>query len=70
MDISLLNEIALFCRRCRKGYGISDEQFQIPSNHRITKGMTEVITYVSQLMPFKEASETIKKLINVDPWTS
>lgn len=57
---------ALFCRRCRKGYGISDEQFQIPANHRLTKGMIEIITYVSQLMPFKEASETIKKLINVE----
>ena len=57
---------ALFCRRCSKGYGISDEQFQISANHRIKKGITGVITYVSQLMPFKEASETIKRLINVE----
>lgn len=57
---------ALFCRRCCKGYGILDEQLEIQGNHRITKGMTEMITYVSQLMPFKEASQTIKKLINIE----
>ena len=56
----------LFCRHCRKGYGVSDKQLEIYGDHRLTKGMTETITYVSQLMPFKEASETIKKLLNLD----
>ncbi len=56
----------LFCRRCRKGYGVSDKKFEIYGDHRLTKGITEAIAYMSQLMPFKEASETMKKFLNID----
>lgn len=56
----------LFCRRCRKGYGVSDKQLEIYGDHRLTKGITETISYIAQLMPFKEASQTIKKLLNID----
>lgn len=56
----------LFCRRCRKGYGVSDKQLGIDGEHRLTKGMIEIITYVAQLMPFKEASEVIKKLLGIN----
>lgn len=56
----------VFCRRCRKGHGISDKKLEIFGVHRLTKGMTEVITYVAQLMPFKESAETIKRFLGVD----
>jgi len=57
----------LFCRRCHKGYGAIDKIIGIYGNHRITKGMTETITYISQLVPsFERASEAIKKLCKID----
>jgi hypothetical protein len=56
----------LFCRKCRKGYGVIDKQLEIYNKHRITKGLTEIITYLSQLMPFEEASQTLKKLIGIE----
>lgn len=49
----------VFCRRCRKGYGVIDKQLEIYNKHRITKGLTEIITYLSQLMPFEEAAPQV-----------
>ena len=56
----------LFCRRCHKGHGVTDKMLEIFGEHRITKGMTEIITYIAQLMPFERASEHIKKLLKID----
>ena len=57
----------LFCRRCHKGYGVIDKIIEIYGEHRITKGMTETITYMAQLVPsFERASEAIKKLFKID----
>jgi hypothetical protein len=57
----------LFCRRCHKGYGVIDKIIGIYGGHRITKGMTELITYMAQLVPsFERASEAIKKLLKID----
>jgi hypothetical protein len=57
----------LFCRRCHKGYGVVDKIIGIYGDHRITKGMTEIITYMAQLVPsFERASEAIKKLIKIE----
>ncbi|MDQ2084936.1 hypothetical protein RBH29_00600 [Herbivorax sp. ANBcel31] len=56
----------LFCRRCRKGQGVFDKELEIYGEHRITKGMTEIMTYMSQLIPsFERATEAIKKLLNI-----
>lgn len=58
---------AVFCRRCHKGYGVIDKVIEIYGDHRITKGMTETITYMAQLVPsFERASEAIKKLLKID----
>lgn len=57
----------LFCRRCHKGYGVIDKIIGIYGKHRITHGMTEMITYMAQLVPsFKRASKAIKKLLKID----
>lgn len=57
----------LFCRRCHEGYGKTDKMLEIYGEHRITKGMTELITYLSQLVPsFERASEALKKLTKVE----
>ena len=57
----------LFCRRCHRGHGALDKELEIYGEHRITKGMTELITYMSQLVPsFERASEAIKKLMGIE----
>lgn len=57
----------IFCRRCHKGYGVIDKILGIYGDHRITKGMTETITYMAQLVPsFERASEAIKKLLKIN----
>lgn len=56
----------LFCRRCHKGHGVTDKMLEIYGEHRITKGMTEIVTYIGQLMSFERASEHIKKLLKID----
>lgn len=57
----------LFCRRCHKGYGVIDKKIEIYGKHRITKGMTEAITYMAQMVSsFERASEVLEKLLKVD----
>jgi hypothetical protein len=57
----------LHCRRCHKGYGVIDKHIEINNEHRVTNAMTEVITYVAQLVPsFERASEVLKKLLKVE----
>ena len=57
----------LFCRRCHEGYGVIDKVIGIYGKHRITQGMTEMITYMAQLVPsFERASEAIKKLLKIE----
>jgi hypothetical protein len=56
----------LFCRRCHKGRGVTDKMLEIYGEHRITKGMTEIITYIGQIMSFERASEHIKKLLKIE----
>ena len=56
----------LFYRRCHKGHGVIDELLGIHGQHRITKGMVEIITYIGQLMSFERASAHIKKLLKID----
>lgn len=61
----------LFCRKCHKGHGVFDRELEIFRNRRITKGMTEIITYMSQLVPsFERATEAIKKLLNIEVSTT
>lgn len=56
----------LFCRYCHKGHGVIDKIIGIYEEHRITKGMTEMITYMAQLVPsFERAAEAIKKLLKI-----
>ena len=56
----------LFCRRCHKGYGVIDKIIGIYGRHRITKGMTEMTTYMAQLIPsFERASKAIKKVLRI-----
>ncbi|HOJ09997.1 MAG TPA: ISKra4 family transposase [Clostridiales bacterium] len=65
-NISIVRD-SVFCRRCHEGYGILDKQLEIYRKHRITKGMTELITYLSQLLPsFERASEALKKTVGVE----
>lgn len=70
--LSILGEVLVtrdmfFCRRCHKGAGVLDKELEIYGEHRITKGMTEIITYMSQLVPsFERASEAIKKLLSIE----
>lgn len=52
-----------FCRLCGYGVGIGDEELGIAGVHKITKSVTEKITYASQLIPsFERASECLEKL--------
>ena len=56
----------VFCRRCHKGHGVPDKELEIYSEHRITKGLTEIISYMAQLVPsFERASEAINKLLKI-----
>ena len=56
----------LFCRRCHKCHGVLDKELEIYGEHRITKGVTEIISYVAQLVPsFERASEAISKLLKI-----
>jgi Uncharacterised protein family (UPF0236). len=56
-----------FCRRCGSGNGQSDDILGLNRSHRQTKGITEAITYASQLVPsFERASEVINKFLHVD----
>ena len=57
----------VFCRRCRNGHGVTDEILDITGEHRMTKGMVEVIAYIAQLLPsFERASEALKKMMGID----
>ena len=57
----------VFCRRCHKGHGVYDKECEIYGTHRVTKGMTEIITYMSQLVPsFERGTKAIKKLLNIE----
>jgi hypothetical protein len=56
----------VFCRRCHKGHGIIDKEIEIHGEHRITKGMTERLTYIGQLLPFERGTEVLKKLTGVE----
>ena len=56
-----------FCRRCGIGHGNIDHIVGLDRSHRQTKGLTETITYASQLVPsFERASEVLKKFLHVD----
>ena len=56
-----------FCRRCGVGHGENDDTIGLNRSHRQTKGITEAITYASQLVPsFQRASEVLKKFLHVD----
>ena len=56
-----------FCRRCGVGHGENDDIIGLNRPHRQTKGITEAITYASQLVPsFERASEVLKKFLHVD----
>lgn len=62
-----LERDTIFCRRCGKGHGIIDETIGINQEHRMTKGMIEMATYVAQLLPsFERASEALKKMMEID----
>ncbi|HHY45865.1 MAG TPA: ISKra4 family transposase [Firmicutes bacterium] len=53
----------MHCRACGKGYGIIDEQIGIDTDHRMTKGMIDLLAYVGQLLgSFDEAKKTIERL--------
>lgn len=56
----------VFCRRCHKGYGIIDEEIGIYREHRVTKGMTERLAYIGQLLPFERGKEVLEKLTDVE----
>ncbi|HOJ12691.1 MAG TPA: ISKra4 family transposase [Clostridiales bacterium] len=56
----------VFCRRCHKGYGIIDKEIGIYGEHRITKGMTERLAYIGQLLPFERGTEVLNKLTGVE----
>jgi hypothetical protein len=56
----------VFCRRCRKGYGVIDKEIEIYGGHRITKGMTERLAYMGQLLPFERGKEVLEKLTKVE----
>lgn len=52
----------MHCRACGKGYGIIDEQIGIDTDHRMTKGMIDLITYTGQLLgSFDEGKKTIER---------
>lgn len=57
----------VFCRRCHKGFGIYDKELEIYGEHRITKSMTETISYVAQMVPsFERASGAMQKLLKTE----
>src|SRR5699024_5166055 len=50
-----------------KEYGENDEILGLNRKHRITKGVTEAITYASQLVPsFERASDVLEKFLHLD----
>jgi hypothetical protein len=55
----------VFCRRCHEGYGIIDKKIEIYGDHRITKGMTERLAYIGQMLPFERGKEVLEKLTEV-----
>lgn len=55
----------VFCRRCHEGYGIIDKEIEIYGGHRITKGMTERLAYMGQMLPFERGKEVLEKLTGV-----
>jgi hypothetical protein len=56
----------VFCRRCHTGYGIIDKEIEIYGEHRITRGMTERLAYIGQLLPFERGAEALEKLTGVE----
>jgi hypothetical protein len=54
----------MYCRYCGIGRGVNDNILKINKKHRITKGFSEIVTYVGQLIAsFDEGAETIKKFL-------
>ncbi len=54
------------CRRCGKGHAPMDKQLGINEEHKITKAVEETVTDFAQMMPFDEASKTMKKYLGID----
>lgn len=63
MDI---HRYLLFCRRCKEGYAPFDEALDINEEHKITKGLTEVVCDFAQRMgSFDEASYMLEKYLGI-----
>lgn len=56
----------IMCRRCHKGYAPMDRQLMINEEHKVTKAVKEATTDFAQMMPFENASRTIKKYLGID----
>jgi molybdopterin converting factor small subunit len=59
----VFNRDFLYCRYCHKGRGIGDTLKEINEEHKYSKGLIDLITYVGQLVPFDEGSHLIKKFM-------
>lgn len=56
-----------FSRSHSKGFGETDKLLEISNIHRVSKGVIEEITFAGQKnSSFKEASETLKRYLNLD----
>lgn len=56
----------LHCRRCEEGYAPFDRELDINENHKVTKGLTEVVCDFAQRMgSFEEASYMLEKYLSI-----
>jgi len=56
----------LHCRRCEEGYAPFDRELDINEDHKVTKGLTEVVCDFAQRMgSFEEASYMLEKYLSI-----
>lgn len=60
------DRVWLHCRRCKEGYAPFDRELDINEDHKVTKGLTEVVCDFAQRMgSFEEASYMLEKYLGI-----
>jgi len=60
------DRVWLHCRRCKEGYAPFDRELDINEDHKVTKGLTEVVCDFAQRMgSFDEASYMLEKYLSI-----
>ena len=61
-----IHRYLLHCRRCKEGYAPFDRELDINEEHKVTRGLTEVVCDFGQRMSsFEEASEVLEKYLGI-----